>query len=752
MGSNFNSLNNQNSDNKNLFPGDSQMAALMRTYNWESHPLGNPDNWPLSLKTGLRIVLHSAHPMFIWWAEELYMFHNDAYLPALGDKHPEALGAGASQMWSEIWPQLGGIVEEVLNGGEAFYAEELLIPLKRKGFMEDTYWTFSYSSMFDDDGKVNGIFCACNEVTETVLAKRRLQTIKDIAEVLVGLPSLEQVCRTACEVLADNSNDIPFSLIYLLEGTGKEARLVGQTADLPQEVAPPVVMLAQPDGLARWPFAAVQRSRQAEIVDLPGSKHLPKGPHSPLSNQAVILPIFLPGSVGPVLAGSGKDQLLGFFISGINPGLEYNADYQGFHQLLTGHIASSIAGIKSLAAVEHQKARLERFFMQAPASICILDGPDLVYELVNPGYQQLFPDRELLGKPILEALPEIADNAVYRTFREVYETGNTHEEQALHIPLARPEDGKLEDRYFKYIQQARDDGHGNIDGVLVFAYEVTDLVLARRKAEASERMLRVTSDELAAINEEFAAANEEIQASNEELNESNQQLIRINSDLDNFIYTASHDLKAPISNIEGLLQALLRSLPPEALAAGRTGQITDMMQSSIDRFRKTIANLTEITKLQKENSQDVTLISINEVIEEVIMDLEPMIESTNARLETAIEACTPIRFSPKNLRSIIYNLLSNALKYHSPERTPLVQVSCKETEGYLVLSVRDNGLGMNLSDDSKIFIMFKRLHDHVEGTGIGLYMVKKIIDNAGGKIEVESKVGEGSTFKVYFKP
>ena len=215
------------------------------------------------------------------------------------------------------------------------------------------------------------------------------------------------------------------------------------------------------------------------------------------------------------------------------------------------------------------------------------------------------------------------------------------------------------------------------------------------------------------------------------------------------IYTASHDLKAPMSNIEGLLQALFRSLP-EVLDTGRPQQITSMMQSSIDRFKKTIANLTEITKLQKENSQPPTLVNVAEVIREVVQDLEPIIQSTKARLETDTEAVSTIRFSQKNLRSIVYNLLPNALKYHSPERAPLVQLYCGQTDEYVMLSVRDNGLGMNLSDDSKIFGMFKRLHDHVEGSGIGLYMVKKIIENAGGNIEVESKVGEGSVFRVYF--
>lgn len=146
---------------------------------------------------------------------------------------------------------------------------------------------------------------------------------------------------------------------------------------------------------------------------------------------------------------------------------------------LEGHVAERTAQFEAARAeAEHQRARLEQLFMQAPAAICILGGPTLVYELVNPGYQALFPGRELLGKPILAALPEIADNLVYTTFRRVYETGQPHEEQALLIPLARLTDGVLEDRYFKYVQQARYNAAGQIDGVLVFAFEVTEQVLA----------------------------------------------------------------------------------------------------------------------------------------------------------------------------------------------------------------------------------------------------------------------------------
>src|SRR5690606_26629256 len=101
--------------------------------------------------------------------------------------------------------------------------------------------------------------------------------------------------------------------------------------------------------------------------------------------------------------------------------------------------------------------------------------------------------------------------------------------------------------------------------------------------------------------------------------------------------------------------------------------------------------------------------------------------------------------------SIIYNLLSNAIKYQAPERPPVIQIHCNQTEQYTIVSIQDNGMGMKLPDTSKIFTMFKRLHTHVEGTGIGLFMVKRIIENAGGKIAVESELGKGSRFSIYVK-
>ncbi len=128
-----------------------------------------------------------------------------------------------------------------------------------------------------------------------------------------------------------------------------------------------------------------------------------------------------------------------------------------------------------------------------------------------------------------------------------------------------------------------------------------------------------------------------------------------------------------------------------------------------------------------------------------------MIKSSKAEIHVETDSHPVIKFSKKNLKSVIYNLLSNAIKYRSAERKPEIFISTEQQDGYLTLKIKDNGLGVEKDKQSKMFSMFKRFHDHVEGTGVGLYIVKKIVENAGGKIEVESEVNKGTTFTIFFK-
>jgi signal transduction histidine kinase len=139
-----------------------------------------------------------------------------------------------------------------------------------------------------------------------------------------------------------------------------------------------------------------------------------------------------------------------------------------------------------------------------------------------------------------------------------------------------------------------------------------------------------------------------------------------------------------------------------------------------------------------------------EVVEEVRQDLLPQLTEAGAQLDVAVADCRPRVFSEKNLRSIVYNLLSNALKYRHPGRPPHICLTCAPEGDQLVLKVQDNGLGVNEWQRARLFQLFQRLHTHVEGSGLGLYMVKKIVENAGGTIAVESQVEIGTTFILRF--
>lgn len=234
----------------------------------------------------------------------------------------------------------------------------------------------------------------------------------------------------------------------------------------------------------------------------------------------------------------------------------------------------------------------------------------------------------------------------------------------------------------------------------------------------------------------------------QELARKNKELLQMNTDLENFVYTASHDLKAPISNVEGLVNALKDDTCYKVESENK--ELLSLIDKSVHKLKTIIKDLTEISKVQREINDDVRVVSISDTLNEVSADMDKIIEESGVIVCRNIQA-DKLEFSKRNLRSIIYNLLSNAIKFRSPDRVPEVTISTYRQDQYLVLSVQDNGIGIDLSKGDKLFLMFKRMNSHIEGAGVGLYIVKRIIENNGGKIEVESAIEKGSVFRVYFK-
>jgi two-component system CheB/CheR fusion protein len=221
-------------------------------------------------------------------------------------------------------------------------------------------------------------------------------------------------------------------------------------------------------------------------------------------------------------------------------------------------------------------------------------------------------------------------------------------------------------------------------------------------------------------------------------------LIRINTDLDHFIHAASHDLLAPLGNIETSINMMNKITQTDARLMG----FLKIINNSVKKFRALITDIATIAKVENEMTAK-EMVDLDEIINNIEWSLEDKIKESGAVIERILGVRHTL-FSKKNLRSIVYNLISNAIKFRG-EAPPVITVLTRKEGDYVVISVKDNGRGIPESDLDKIFNMYGRLNVDVEGHGIGLYLAKKIVNASGGEIIVESKPGIGSEFKIYLK-
>ncbi|HEU0003308.1 MAG TPA: ATP-binding protein, partial [Ktedonobacteraceae bacterium] len=336
-----------------VFAGGGEMGALMRTIDWSATPLGAVEQWPQSLRTAVSICLASDFPMLIWWGPELVKLYNDAYRIILGAKHPRAMGQRGKECWPEIWDIIGPMLEGVLNKCKATWSENQLLLLERNGYAEECYFTFSYSPIRDETGGVGGVFTAVTETTAHVLGERRLRTLREVAASTYDAKTAADACCAAAEVLAKNTADIPFALLYLLENEGKQARLICKSGLQLDEAARPdqVDISSSEDQRQAWPQAQVIRSGQPALVTDIIHRFGPIFVHSPAEavvHTTLVLPIARPGQAEPY----------GLLIAGTSPLRALDEEYQGFLTLVAGQVAGAVANTLAYQEARRQAEEL----------------------------------------------------------------------------------------------------------------------------------------------------------------------------------------------------------------------------------------------------------------------------------------------------------------------------------------------------------------------------------------------------------
>ncbi|GAB2943983.1 hypothetical protein GCM10027048_05950 [Hymenobacter coalescens] len=278
------------------------------------------------------------------------------------------------------------------------------------------------------------------------------------------------------------------------------------------------------------------------------------------------------------------------------------------------------------------------------------------------------------------------------------------------------------------------DTDGQPLAVRVTLFDITD----RRKYE--QELLRAKTH--------AEQQSQQLARANEALVSKNEQLTRINADLDSFVYTASHDLKQPVNNMAGLFAELKRTATfhdPDAVA------MVGMFEDALGQILETIDGLTAVVQLQRQLEQvPVEEVQLRPFAEEIIRSLQQRLGEFDAVFTLDFAAVPSLRMARPGLHSMLYNLLSNALKYAAPGRSPHVRVSTAAADGEVVLAVQDNGRGIDLERHGReLFQLFRRFHPEVVGSGMGLYLVNRLVHQAGGHVEVDSAVGAGTTFRIY---
>ncbi|OUJ69181.1 PAS domain-containing sensor histidine kinase [Hymenobacter crusticola] len=614
---------------------------------------------------------------------------------------PESEGLGVAALFDQVY-----------QTGEPHYLPEMegWFDFHGTGQPEQVFVKLSLHPLRNAQGQVDGILDFSYNITEQVLARRQLEQLNQELETRVQERTRQLSEQQA--LLRQLLSHLPAAIATL---SGPEHRfsfanaryqyLVGDRAQVGLTVAealPEVVEQGVIELLDRvYETGEPYLGRNVMIM-----LEQPPGPPHQFYYDLTYLPL-----------RDEQGKMQGQLIFAVEVTEQVRARRQ------TALLQAQVLAAAQRRAQERQD--ILRVFANAPLAVALLREPDHQLDYWNVLFDQYFPGAER-GVAVEKMLPALATPEVVAQLDRLYQSGATYQSAPTLLPGATLGSAP---RYVLFTYQAYQES-GRVAGVALFLQDVTEQVLGRQQVQH--------------LNEELTATNQELQLSN-------ARLTRTNADLDTFVYTVSHDLKSPITNLEGLLTALRDTLPLDEQQQPLMAPLLELLDSTVSRLRLTIDQLTELIQLQQTPAGPMQPVLLGPLVTAVLEDLEAEVTGgAQAQLEVAIPAGLSVRFAPANLRSIVYNLLSNALKYRHPARPAQVRVHAERQPAAVVLTVADNGLGISESQQQRLFQVFQRLHTHVEGTGVGLYMIKRLVENGGGTIAVKSQPNVGTTFTVTF--
>ena len=781
-----------------------RVTAQIRMVKLRQSLEGNVRNLFLQSPAAIAVLKGPQHVFELANAMYLHLtVNNDLVGKSIRQAFPELEGTGIYEL-----------LDNVYSTGEPFVANEMLMRLdKGNEKLDENYFNFVYQPLRDMDGKIDGVIMHGVDITEQILARKKIEeSEKRFSNLLMESPFAFAILKGK-DMVVSLANDA------IKRVWGKGSDIEGKS-----------LMSIMPE-IKEQGFAALLEQVYTTGKPFYGHEELIKLQRNSIWEEVYFNFIYQPYKEA--------DET----ISGVT--------------IIANEVTTQAIANKKIVA---SKENVGRLFMQAPAIICVLRGPQHIYELANAMYLQLVGNRDIVGKPIREALPELEGTGIFEILDKVYTTGEPFIANELPVTLLK-ESGKLEEGFFNFIYQASLDANGHIDGILVHAVEVTDQVLARKKIEESEQKFRLLADSMPQhiwtsdtdgnlnyfnksvygfsglsleevnrdgwlqivhpedreenirvwtesissgkdflfehrfkkfdgeyrwqlsraipqmgedgkiqmwvgtstdIQDQKMFTNElerQVTERTKQIAQNNIELENMNKELRSFAYISSHDMQEPLRKIQIFSSQILEEELNNLSEKGKDKFVR--MKNSANRMQTLIEDL--LTYSRTATAERVfEMGNLKEIVEEVKKELQDELEEKNAIID--IDADCDFMVIPFQFRQLINNLVSNSLKFVRLNQDPHISITCTKAIGatlnneklmpneyYWHIIFEDNGIGFEEQYSQRIFEVFQRLHGKKEyiGTGIGLAIVKKIVENHSGIIEARGEINKGATFNIY---
>ncbi len=712
-----------------VFVGDSSMARLMRAFDWEGSPVGDPSGWPVALRSAVTLTLGSRFPMFIAWGDELTFLYNDAYSEILGTKHPDALGRSFHSTWAEIWPDISPLIDQAL-AGEAVWLEDLPLRMNRHGYDEDTTFTFSYSPARDDFGGIVGLFCACTETTrktqvESELREReaRLLFFDELEEQLFLSTKATDAMGAATTMLGSSLGASRCAYADVSAGANRfcirrdftAPGIESSSGDYSLDLFGPLAAVAMRTGetlVVNDVYAELESGEGREMFEAIGIKAI------------VCCPLIKDGRLAAMMA-----------IHQDRP-RTWTENEIALVKEVVDRCWAHVERVGAEARLRESEERLRLAVDNADVGFWDVDliQDALIWPPCTKAMFGISPDVPVTMQDFYDGLHP--DD--YEKTKAAYAAAADPEQRALYDVQYRTvgrEDGIL--RWIEAKGRGVFDADGRCLRVAGTAVEIT----ARKEAEEALRELNATLE--ARI--ETAVAEREV--AQEALRQSQKM-----EAMGQLTGGVAHDFNNLLTPIVGSLDLLQR----KGLGGEREQRLIAGAVQSADRARTLVQRLLAFARRQPLQPVPVDVVKL-------ISGMGGLVSSTTGpQIRVTVEAADDLPSAvadPNQLEMAILNLAVNARDAMPDGGTLRISASHASVRAghrsklkpghYIYLSVADTGAGMDEATLGRAVEPFFSTKGVGKGTGLGLSMVHGLASQLGGALLIQSQPGLGTNVELW---